>query len=143
MERTNSILVIVVAIAAIGVTATAVRLSGGWGFLLWIPICLVGGAIHLVLQARMLRTSAGSSGRARLGVLSSAMFVLGFLLQVDEGDGPRWIIGAALFAGEASAAPLPVWWSGWFNLAAFVPLFATWGLLVRETSRGAATIHAG
>lgn len=143
MGRTNQVLLLGVAVAAIGVAATAIRLSGGWGSILWIPICLVGGAGHMVLQIRMLRTDTGSSGGTRLGVLSSAMFVLGFLLQVDEGDGPRWIIGLAVLAGEVGAAPLPAWWPGWFNLAAFVPLLVTWWLLVRETSRGAATIHAG
>ena len=124
-NATNRVVIILAPIAAIAVSGMSILASDGWGVLIWIPACLVVGVMHLLLHVRM-TWAAADSAAARLAMLSSAMFVLGFLLQVDEGDGPRWIIGSALFAGGNSAARLPPWWPSWVNLGAFVPLMATW-----------------
>jgi hypothetical protein len=125
--------IILAPVAAIVVSAMAIIASDGWGVLFWIPACVVGGLMHLLLHIRMSWATTASPA-VRLAILSSAMFVLGFLLQVDEGDGPRWVIGTVLLAGDG-APRLPQWWPSWVNLLGFVPLFVTWAFVVRETSR--------
>jgi len=133
-NATNSAAIILAPVAAIILAGMSILASDGWGVLIWVPACLVVGIMHLLLHVRMTWATTDSSA-AGLAILSSAMFVLGFLLQVDEGDGPRWIVGSALLAGSNGAARLPAWWPGWVNLVAFAPLIATWALVVRKTGQ--------
>ena len=133
-NATNRVAIILAPIAAVAVSGTSILASDGWGVLIWIPACLIVGIMHLLLHVRMTWATTDSAA-ARLAILSSAMFVLGFLMQVDEGDVPRWIIGSALLAGGNGAPRLPAWWPGWLNLVAFAPLMATWALVLRKTSQ--------
>ena len=97
----------------------------------------------ITAHTRMLANAGSTSASTRFALLSSAMFVLAFLLQVDEGDGPRWIIGAALLAGGGDHGRLPGWWPGWINLLAFAPLIVTWGLMLRQTASRTTTAWGG
>lgn len=123
------------ALASIAATAWAIRASDGWGILWWLPCCVIAGLFHLVVHIRMiLNMTEVSAGMARLALLSSAAFLVAFLLQVDVGDGPGWIIATALLPDGLERAKLPAWWPGWVNFLAFLPLIGTWALLVRRSS---------
>ena len=84
------------AVAAALATAMVVRGSGGWASLAWVPLCLVAGALHSVINVRLARR-VWSRRVIALSLTSSALFLLAFFLQVDVGDGPSWIVGSAWF----------------------------------------------
>jgi hypothetical protein len=126
-------IVLIGAATSIGAAGWAVLASDGWGVLIWLPCVLVAGLFHLVLQVRLVSTSHVSADLAKLALLSSATFLAAFLLQVDEGDGPRWIIATAILSGSGGGSRLPAWWPSWVNWLAFVPMVVSWALLVRRT----------
>lgn len=124
------------AVAAALATAMVVRGSGGWASLAWVPLCLVAGALHSVINVRLARR-VWSRRVIALSLTSSALFLLAFFLQVDVGDGPSWIVGSAWFERAGGVRIwLPRWWQGWWNFAAFIPLVVAWVVMVRETGRG-------
>jgi hypothetical protein len=122
------------ALAATLASGWAIWTSDGWGVLIWLPCCLVAGVIHLLVQLLVVRSTPASVVARLTAHVSNAIFLLAFLLQVDEGDGPRWIIATA-GAPElwGSWSRLPAWWPAWINLLAFGPLLGSWALLVRRS----------
>ena len=130
----NASIVIGGAVASILVSGWVIRTSDGWGVLIWLPCCLIAGVIHLLVQVLVVRSTPVSAVAMRTAIVCNAIFLLAFLLQVDEGDGPRWVIATAVapeFWGNWSR--LPAWWPAWINLLAFGPLLGSWALLVRRS----------
>ena len=121
------------ALAAIGAAMLAIFNSDGWGVLIWAPVCVLIAVVHLGILAFAARMSSRASALVKLALLASVCFVAAFLLQVDEGDGPRWIIAMAVFADHPPR--LPRWWPFWINLLAFVPLIGAWTMLLRRAHR--------
>lgn len=104
-------------------SALAILRSDGWLVFLWLPCCVVAGTFHLVWLSVRGRPSTAAS--ARLEYWASVLFLLAFLLQVDEGDGPRWLIMLPMLR-------IPDWWPMWVNFFAFVPLVSCWIQMLRE-----------
>ena len=143
-EGTHEKLVVLAAVIAAGSACAAIARSGGWGLLILTPWCLLAGLGQVVVNVRLAGHCALSQSPrlTKLALVSSGMFVLAFLLQVDEGDGPRWLIVTALLSPYGGGGSrLPEWWPIWVNWLAFVPLFVTWALMTRETWRAQANLQ--
>ncbi len=106
-------------------------MAGAWGLLIFGIPYLVMGVIHFVLHCSA--SAKARNAKPALIVLllaSHSFFLLGFLLQVDGGDGPSWLTIMYLIKGCCSGL-LPSWWPAtlWMNALVFVPLVVTWVLM--------------
>jgi hypothetical protein len=104
----------------------------GWFFfmgILWWPFV---GVVHFLSHSKaLLRFRSSVQGSLlRLMVVSHILFIVAFLLQYDEGDGPGWLTITALL-GHREA---PAWWpdNPIMNLCLFIPVLVTWVLLLKR-----------
>jgi len=128
----------ILGIAATAVVASciAVVTSGGWGVIVFLPACVMVGAIHMVVHLRVVGRCVVTRRLAKLVWASAAMFLLAFLLQADEGDGPRWLIATALIPPwGGGGTPLPAWCPSWVTWIAVAPLIVSWVVLLNEARR--------
>ena len=107
-------------------------LAAGWGvFIFGIPYLAIG-VIHFVVHCRA-SAKARNAKRAQMVLIlaSHTFYVLGFLLQIDGGNG-HWFTISYLVSGDYG---LPSWWPHPFlmNALVFVPLVVTW-ILMRSRS---------
>jgi hypothetical protein len=109
------------------------KTSGGWFTILGIFLWPVAGLIHLVAHSIRLPRSGGVQGsRLALVMVSHLLFIAAFLLQYDQGDGLGWLTITELL-GQRGVAE---WWPpgelnpGSMNVVLFLPVLATWVLLI-------------
>jgi len=108
--------------------------AGGWGVIIFGIPYLVIGVIHFILHCSA--SAKARNAKPALIVLllaSHIFFVLGFLLQIDAGDGPDFLTITYLVSGDYG---LPSWWPAtlWMNVLVFVPLVVTWVLMRSRSS---------
>lgn len=121
----------------------------GWLAIMWgIPYLVLGGA-HVAAHAtcEFRPCSRRSPSRA---LISNGLFLLAFLLQWDVGDTPvGWFTITALPCGGpggvsgivGNCLTAPGWWPGPIaNVALFIPVAATWILLLKKPSRSASAV---
>ena len=84
------------------------------------------GVIHFVVHCRVIAKTPNATRALFVWLLAShAFFVLGFLLQIDGGDGSDFMTITYLVSGDYG---LPSWWPETLlmNIVVFVPLVVTW-----------------
>jgi len=121
-----------VAVVVVALGLYCEKQSDGWGsivgiFVLW-PIA---GVMHLAAHSiRLPRSGRIQGSRLALITVSHLLFIAAFLLQYDVGDGPGWLV-ITQFLGRGG---VPNWWPNPFimNIAVFLPVLATWVLLIRR-----------
>lgn len=113
--------------AVVVVLGLALKLiAAGWGILLFGIPYLAIGVIHFLLhRSASARIPNAKPAPIALLVASHAFFVLGFLLQLDGGDGSDFMTITYLVSGDYG---LPSWWPETLlmNVLVFVPLVVTW-----------------
>ena len=76
----------------------AFRVAGmGWYILIYWYLWLILTAVHIAANLFALSRSGDRAAQIRPYVIASQiLFIAAMLLQIDVGDGPVWMVGAAL-----------------------------------------------
>jgi hypothetical protein len=109
-----------------------VMTSGGWFSIIGDVFWPVVGVVHFLAHSiALLRSRSSVQGSLlRLMVVSHVLFIVGFLLQYDEGDSSVWLIITQLFHHRQA----PAWWpdNPITNLCLFFPVLVTWIKLLQH-----------
>ena len=119
------------ATAVVFATVSMIWASGGWLRLPFLVAALIAGLIHVVLRSGH---SDPAHGNSRLGLLADAAFFMSFAIQVDEGDGPKYLVIEGLLPDALRVGFLPYWWPGPLHLIVFAVLIYFW-LTLAKTNR--------
>ena len=111
------------------------KVCGGWFTIIGIFLWPLVGLTHLVAHSIKLPRSGKIQGsRLALITVSHLLFVVAFLLQYDQGDGPGWLTITALLGDSQAVGSKqpPEWWPDELkeNFVLFIPVFVTWVLLL-------------
>jgi hypothetical protein len=116
------------------------KVSGGWFTIIGIFLWPLVGLMHLVAHSMKLPRSGKIEGsQLTLITVSHLLFIVAFLLQYDQGDGPGWLTITAWLRDSqviGSRQP-PKWWPDELknNFVLFIPVIVTWVLLLRSPGR--------
>lgn len=138
-KQTDRSLIVGLAAVTIALSLLLKMVTAGWGVVIFAIPYLGICAIHFFAHSS---TARGLLKRRWPGVaiaaMSDALLLGAFLLQLDAGDGPEWLTITALMGGGPGypLAEPPSWWPSSLSLAVFVPLLASWILMVMVARRG-------
>ena len=121
------------AVVAITLGWVSKLMAAGWLTLFCGIPYLAVGVIHFVVHL-VAAAKARNAKPAPFALLlaSHTFFILGFLLQLDGGDGPNWLT-ITYVVGGGYHTRLPSWWGLWMNAVVFVPLVLTWAFLLSRS----------
>jgi hypothetical protein len=99
-------------------------------------------AFHGITHALALSRPAPFFVRLRVILISHLLLLIGFLLQLDVGDGPGWLAIAQLFGWKWGNTLREHWWTEYpllFNSLAFVPVAISWAFITGIIGRPSAS----
>ena len=123
----------ITAIVVVALTVLMVYAGTGWLTILFLPASLIAGVVHVAVRSLPRRNAAPDD--RRLDWVADAAFFLSFAIQVNEGDGPKFLIIESVIPDTLRHGWLPYWWPGPLHLIAFAAPVYCWFRLARR-SRG-------
>lgn len=113
----------------------AFRVAGmGWYIIIYWYLWLILTAVHVAANLFALRRAGDRAAQIRPYVIASQiLFIAAMLLQIDVGDGPVWMVGAALVGIDLDYGR---WGDSYddvvrWNWLVFLPCVVSWAVALR------------
>jgi hypothetical protein len=134
-ESADILRIVVWTVAVLGL---GLRVAGmGWLIIVYWYLWLIVTGVHLAANLRAIKAAGENVARVRPFVIASqVLFIAAMLLQIEVGDGPVWMVGAAIVGLDLDYAR----WGDYddlapWNVLVFVPCVISWGLALRAGAK--------